>query len=245
MLTEDLPNTYTDPDFLLRWSGTKSAIAQANTGLLSQPRMMTDDAVWHNGWNAWQRKPKCSDKTCPSAALSTTNPTWPETGSNLGHCGVKPRTNRLSYGTTTYRALLLYRNVQRHEFFSHFLLPYKNSVRERICVASASVDKKTWLQNNESVVRTASRIWTAHSLNAFLMKCWLQDCTQERRNTRCSFEGKKVPARGQTHTTLAWNNNKKRPSASSVYTCYETKVTLMVMCSCRICFSIVYVLFTY
>jgi hypothetical protein len=32
----------------------------------------------------WQGKLKCSEKTCSSAALSTTNPTWPDLSSNLG-----------------------------------------------------------------------------------------------------------------------------------------------------------------
>jgi hypothetical protein len=32
---------------------------------------------WRNWWNKdWQGKPKYSEKTCPSATLSTTNPTW-------------------------------------------------------------------------------------------------------------------------------------------------------------------------
>jgi hypothetical protein len=30
--------------------------------------------------------------------LSTTNPTWPDPGSNTGRRGGKPATNRLSYG---------------------------------------------------------------------------------------------------------------------------------------------------
>jgi hypothetical protein len=37
-------------------------------------------------------------ETCPSANLSTTNPTWPDPGSNLGRRSGKPATNRLSYG---------------------------------------------------------------------------------------------------------------------------------------------------
>jgi hypothetical protein len=40
-----------------------------------------------------------SEKTCPSATLSTTNPTWPDLGSNPGRRGWKPATNRLNYGT--------------------------------------------------------------------------------------------------------------------------------------------------
>jgi hypothetical protein len=55
--------------------------------------------VWSGGWNEnWQGKPKYSEKTCPSATLSTTNPTWPDLGSNPGRRGGKLATNRLSYG---------------------------------------------------------------------------------------------------------------------------------------------------
>jgi hypothetical protein len=39
-----------------------------------------------------------AEKTCPSATLSTTNPVWPDPGSNPGRRGGKPATNRLSYG---------------------------------------------------------------------------------------------------------------------------------------------------
>jgi hypothetical protein len=34
-----------------------------------------------------------------STTLSTTNPTWPDLGSNPARRGGKPATNRLSYGT--------------------------------------------------------------------------------------------------------------------------------------------------
>jgi hypothetical protein len=55
--------------------------------------------LWRNWWNEdWQRKPKYSEKTCPSAILSTTNPTWLDTGLNPGRRGGKPATNHLSYG---------------------------------------------------------------------------------------------------------------------------------------------------
>jgi hypothetical protein len=37
-------------------------------------------------------------KPAPSATLSTTNPTWPDPGSNPGRRGGKSATNRLSYG---------------------------------------------------------------------------------------------------------------------------------------------------
>jgi hypothetical protein len=55
--------------------------------------------LWSNRWNAyWQGKPKYSKKTCPSATSSTTNPTWPDPGSNPGSRGGKPATNHLNYG---------------------------------------------------------------------------------------------------------------------------------------------------
>jgi hypothetical protein len=37
-------------------------------------------------------------KTCPSATLSTTNPTWTDPGSNTGLRGGRSATNRLSNG---------------------------------------------------------------------------------------------------------------------------------------------------
>jgi hypothetical protein len=46
--------------------------------------------LWSNWWNEnWQRKLKYSEKTCPSATLSTTNSTWPDLGS-------KPSRQRLT-----------------------------------------------------------------------------------------------------------------------------------------------------
>jgi hypothetical protein len=40
--------------------------------------------------------------TSPSAALSTTNPTLPDPGSNPGRRGWKPAANSLSYGTAMF-----------------------------------------------------------------------------------------------------------------------------------------------
>jgi hypothetical protein len=40
-------------------------------------------------------------KTCPSATLSTTNPTWTDPGSNLVLRVERPATNRLSHDTAT------------------------------------------------------------------------------------------------------------------------------------------------
>jgi hypothetical protein len=42
-------------------------------------------------------------KTCPSATLSTTNPTWIDLGSNPGLRCERPTTNRLSRGTASHK----------------------------------------------------------------------------------------------------------------------------------------------
>jgi hypothetical protein len=56
--------------------------------------------MWSSPWNEnWQGKPKYSEKTCPSATSSTTNPPWTDLGSNSGSRREKPATNHLSYGT--------------------------------------------------------------------------------------------------------------------------------------------------
>jgi hypothetical protein len=58
--------------------------------------------VWSSRWNEnWQGKPKYWERTCSSATLPTTNPTWPDLGRNPGNRGGKPATNCLSYGTAS------------------------------------------------------------------------------------------------------------------------------------------------
>jgi hypothetical protein len=71
--------------------------------------------MWSSWWNEnWQGKPKYSEKTCPSAILSTTNPTWPDLSWNPGHrCG-KPATNRLSYVTATILSKTRCEEVSQH-----------------------------------------------------------------------------------------------------------------------------------
>jgi hypothetical protein len=64
------------------------------TSLLYQPRMIDgDDCGAISGMNEWQGKPKYSEETCPSAALSTTDHTCLDPGSNPGCRGGKPATN--------------------------------------------------------------------------------------------------------------------------------------------------------
>jgi hypothetical protein len=44
-------------------------------------------------------------KTCPSATLSTKNPTWINPGANPGLRGERPATNDLSHGTASIMSL--------------------------------------------------------------------------------------------------------------------------------------------
>jgi hypothetical protein len=56
--------------------------------------------VMEHQWNKIDRgKPITRRKPCPSATLSTTNPTWTDPGSNPGFHSGRPATNRLSHGT--------------------------------------------------------------------------------------------------------------------------------------------------
>jgi hypothetical protein len=56
--------------------------------------------VMEHQWNEIDRgKPTTRRKTCPSAILSTTNPTWTDPGSNPGLRSGRQVTNRLSHGT--------------------------------------------------------------------------------------------------------------------------------------------------
>jgi hypothetical protein len=63
---------------------------------------------WLWEWIIWWNEDlqgKYSEKTCPSATLST-NPTWPDPGMNPGCRGGKPATNRLSYSAANTEPLL-------------------------------------------------------------------------------------------------------------------------------------------
>jgi hypothetical protein len=63
-------------------------------------RTPDDTWIWGSRWNEnWQGKSKYSEETSLSATSSTTNPIWPDLGSNHGRLYGKPVTNRLSYGT--------------------------------------------------------------------------------------------------------------------------------------------------
>ena len=52
---------------------------------------------WRNGMG----EQKYSEKTCPTATLFTTNPTWTGMGLHLGLHSERPASNRLSRDTTS------------------------------------------------------------------------------------------------------------------------------------------------
>jgi hypothetical protein len=87
--------------FLISWCGMR--LSPLGTSANIWPIVPAPDDrwwVWSSRWNEnWLGKPKYSEKTCPSATLSATNPIWPDLGSNPGRRGGKPAANRLSYGT--------------------------------------------------------------------------------------------------------------------------------------------------
>jgi hypothetical protein len=75
--------------------------------------------MWSSWWNEnWQGKPKYLEKTCPSATLSTTNPTWPDLGLNVGCRGGKLVTN-LTYGMAIYQDLCIIILNSSCPFFDH------------------------------------------------------------------------------------------------------------------------------
>jgi hypothetical protein len=94
--------------FLFSWGGVR--LSSLGTSATNWPIVPApDDRRWvcSSRWNEnWQGKSKYSEKTCPSATLSTKNPTWPDLGSNPDRrCG-KPGTNHLTYGTVKIAFML-------------------------------------------------------------------------------------------------------------------------------------------
>jgi hypothetical protein len=80
------------------WSGTECTITQATYWHIAPTLDDGEICEAVSGMNERQGKPKYLEESCPSAALSITDPTWPDLGSNPGRYGGKPATNCLSYG---------------------------------------------------------------------------------------------------------------------------------------------------
>jgi hypothetical protein len=68
--------------------------------------------VMEHRWNESDRGNQSTrGKTCPSATLSTTNPTWTDPWSNPGLLGERPVINRLGHGTAYITLLWMLRGV--------------------------------------------------------------------------------------------------------------------------------------
>jgi hypothetical protein len=81
------------------WDGVELSplLLRPLSGLLYQPQMMNYDECGAVCGMLGRGKPKYCEKICPSAALSTTNPTWPDPDSNPGRHGGKQATNCLRF----------------------------------------------------------------------------------------------------------------------------------------------------
>jgi hypothetical protein len=106
--------------FKVSWGGV--GLGPLGTSVTNCPTVPAPDDrwwwVWSSRWNEkWQRTPKYSEKTCPNATLSTTNPIWSDLGWNPGRRGGKPTNNRLSYGTVLDGPVSLY---TCEEYFSRW-----------------------------------------------------------------------------------------------------------------------------
>jgi hypothetical protein len=82
-------------------------LGRDNNVLLSQSYFTPHGAVIDEyramaEWYIDRGKPKNSEKICPIATLSTTNPTWTDLGANMSLCGERPATNRLSHDTALW-----------------------------------------------------------------------------------------------------------------------------------------------
>jgi hypothetical protein len=122
------------------------------TGLCTCPGWLWGWRIW---WNEWQGKPKYSEKTCPGATLSTTNPTWPDPGSNLGRRGGKPATNRFSYGAAQGYVILPVDNLKEE----------KNSVVNEISGMGSLVCVKNRLQqfsNADTTIYVTKDVYDTH-----------------------------------------------------------------------------------
>jgi hypothetical protein len=69
---------------------------------------MIHKSIWNSGWNENdRRKVNNSEKPCPSATLSTTNPILTDLGMKLGFHSEKLKTNHLSHGMASSAHLAL------------------------------------------------------------------------------------------------------------------------------------------
>jgi hypothetical protein len=118
--------------------------------------------VWSSRWNEnWQGKPQYSEKTYSIAALSTTNPMWPELGSNSGRCCGKLAIYHLSYDTAPYIQLLSNILIPSSILMAFFttLSASLSIQRQKICLTMMNYTKNwDYSTDEESVSKLSDRM---------------------------------------------------------------------------------------
>jgi hypothetical protein len=115
--------------------------------------------MWYSWWNQnWQGKPQYSEKTCPSATLSTKNPILSDLGSSPGRRGGKPTTNRLSGGRPFRLILMQLLGLVpwQHACATHkrtFLTPLKHSGPSPLIFRNSVVFRVVLTLNGRNFVR--------------------------------------------------------------------------------------------
>jgi hypothetical protein len=134
--------------------------------------------LWSNWWNEnWQGKPKYSEKTCPSAILSTTNPTWPDPGANPGRRGGKRQL--LTLDITFF---MFQRNVQElvnlyfsssHKLILTFIKRYRWQwyLEIKATDTASSNGHNSWIRDRNSVTDYICNFLSSQG-RQFLLTCW-------------------------------------------------------------------------
>jgi hypothetical protein len=84
-------------------------------------------------------------KTCPSATLSTTNPTWADPGWNPRLRGGRPAANRLSHGTALHRVIFAFGHTTRDTLGRIPLDEWCDSRRDLYLTAHKTHNRQTYM----------------------------------------------------------------------------------------------------
>jgi hypothetical protein len=119
--------------FLVSWGGVKLSppgTSATNWPIVPAPGDIGDDECGPVGGIGIGKGKNYSEKTCPSATLSTTNPTWLDLGSNPGRRAENPVANRLNYGTAICAYLRRWINLPYHNsVFFGFINTLRNIIK--------------------------------------------------------------------------------------------------------------------
>jgi len=119
--------------------------------MVSMPRLYSirDECGALTKWNQQVYKQSAQRNTCPTATLSTTNPTWTEVGLKMGLCSAMPATNCLSCytdrgGTIIWDRLYSIRD-ECGALTKWNQQVYKQSAQRNTCLtATLSTTNPTW-----------------------------------------------------------------------------------------------------